>query len=177
MSNIKKTKNCKKIKKTKKAKLESLPKKRRRLMRMWTEKVHSMQHEVCAVCGKAHGSIDPITCKPSYLNAHHIEPRATCAALRYDPINGILLCPSCHKFGRNSAHKGSIWFITWLHDHRRLQYDYVMNHRDEVVNINDRVYLDNVENYLSRNPTAEEIDIVTTKEKENDSECFKGQAQ
>lgn len=154
----------KKTKKAKKQKLESLPKKRRRLMRMWTDKVHNMQHEVCAICGKAHGSIDPKTGKPSYLNAHHIEPRATCAALRYDPMNGILLCPSCHKFGRNSAHKGSIWFITWLQNHRKGQYDYVMSHRDNVVNINDRTYLDTVEASLNSAPSDNEIETVTTKE-------------
>lgn len=136
-------------KKTKKKKLESLPRKRRRLMRMWTEKVHSLQEGRCAVCGKVHGAVDPATGKPSYMNAHHIEPRATCAALRYDPMNGILLCPSCHKFGRNSAHKGSIWFITWLYNNRREQYDYVMQHRDDVVNINDREYLDSIEKSLS----------------------------
>ena len=117
-------------------------------MRMWTEKVHKMHGSKCAICGKVHGEVDPKTGKPSYMNAHHIEPRATCAALRYDPMNGILLCPSCHKFGRNSAHKGTIWFITWLMNNRPEQYKYVMAHRDDVVNINDRTYLDSVENKL-----------------------------
>lgn len=134
------------MRKTKKKKrLEPLPRIRRRLMRMWTEMVHAVEGGKCAVCGKPHGAVDEKTGRPSYLNAHHIEPRATCAALRYDVMNGILLCPSCHKFGRNSAHKGTIWFITWLMDNRREQYDYVMAHRDDVVNINDRAYLASVE--------------------------------
>lgn len=132
----------------KKAKLESLPKIRRRLMKLWTAKVHAMHGGRCAICRKMHGEVDPKTGKPSYMNAHHIEPRATCAALRYDPMNGILLCPSCHKFGRNSAHKGTIWFITWLMQNRPWQYDYVMLHRDDVVNINDRAYLKSVEDRL-----------------------------
>lgn len=141
----------KKKKASKKVKLESLPKIRRRLMRLWTERVHKDQGGVCAVCGKVHGEPDPKTGKASFMNAHHIEPRATCAALRYDPKNGILLCPSCHKFGRNSAHKGTIWFITWLQNNRKDQYDYVMKHRDDVVNINDRTYLKTVEDNLKLN--------------------------
>ena len=144
-----KTKNTKKGKKVKKVKLESLPKIRRRRMRMWSAKVHKSNASKCAICGKKQGEVDPNTGKPSYINAHHIEPRATCAALRYDPMNGILLCPSCHKFGRNSAHKGMIWFITWLINNRREQYDYIMTHRDDVVNINDREYLKKIENNLA----------------------------
>lgn len=152
-----------KVKKTKKPKLESTVKIRRRLMRLWTDKVHTMQKGKCAVCGKLHGEKDPKTGKPSYMNAHHIEPRATCAALRYDPLNGILLCPSCHKFGRNSAHKGTIWFITWLINNRPEQYQYVMSHRDEIVNINDRQYLANVEANLKSEASEKDIQIVTTK--------------
>lgn len=149
--------------KKRKQKLESLPKKRRRLMRMWTEKVHKMHGSKCAICGKVHGEVDPKTGKPSYMNAHHIEPRATCAALRYDPLNGILLCPYCHKFGRNSAHKGTIWFITWLMLHRTEQYKYVMSHRDDVVNINDRSYLESVENRLKNEPTEDEMLVIQTR--------------
>lgn len=145
-----------KSKKGKKPRLEPLARKRRRLMRLWTETVHRMHDGKCAICGKVHGEVDPKTGKPSYMNAHHIEPRATCAALRYDPMNGILLCPSCHKFGRNSAHKGTIWFVTWLMNNRRDQYDYIMLHRDDVVNINDRAYLDGLEARLT-GKTAEEV--------------------
>lgn len=144
-----------KKKKTRKPRLESLPKIRRRLMRLWTETVHRMHDGKCAICGKVHGEVDPKTGRPSYMNAHHIEPRATCAALRYDPMNGILLCPSCHKFGRNSAHKGTIWFITWLMNNRRDQYDYIMAHRDDVVNINDRAYLAGIEARLAVKPAEE----------------------
>lgn len=138
-----------KTKKQKKKRLEPLPKIRRRLMRLWTSKVHNIYNGKCAICGKVHGEVDPKTGKPSYMNAHHIEPRATCAALRYDPMNGILLCPSCHKFGRNSAHKGTIWFITWLMKNRRDQYEYILIHRDDVVDINNRDYLKSVEDKLS----------------------------
>lgn len=157
---MKKTNKTKASKKKKLKKLEPLPKIRRRLMRLWTEKVHTMQNGVCAVCGKKHGEIDDKTGKPSYMNAHHIEPRATCAALRYDPLNGILLCPSCHKFGRNSAHKGAIWFITWLQNHRKKQYDYVMQHRDDVVSINDRTYIEALDAKLKSNATNEDILVV-----------------
>lgn len=124
-------------------------------MKLWTERVHEIHGHKCAICGKVHGEVDPKTGKPSYMNAHHIEPRATCAALRYDPMNGILLCPSCHKFGRNSAHKGTIWFITWLMNNRPEQYEYVLKHRDDVVNINDRAYLESVEIKLKEETKGE----------------------
>lgn len=31
------------------------------------------------------------------LQVHHIRPWSTNASLRYDPLNGITLCKSCHK--------------------------------------------------------------------------------
>ena len=137
-------------------------------MKLWTSRVHEMHGGVCAICGKRHGE-DNGNGKPTYLNAHHIEPRATCARLRYDPLNGILLCPSCHKFGRNSAHKGSIWFITWLMTNRPLQYAYVLEKRDEQVDINDRGYLDSVEKLLSDPCTEESMEAVRTR-RENEGE-------
>lgn len=46
------------------------------------------------------------TCKKvKFLNSHHIESYTTNKAFRYDPMNGICLCPTHHKFGWLSAHK------------------------------------------------------------------------
>lgn len=171
---MKTKKKTKKTKKTARKKLESLAKIRRRLMRLWTAKVHALHGGRCAICGKVHGVVDPATGRPSYMNAHHIEPRATCARLRYDVMNGILLCPSCHKFGRNSAHKGAVWFVTWLQNHRMAQYEYVLKNRDEVVNINDREYLARVESSLNAEATPEEKELFTYKENKNGSESNKG---
>lgn len=174
MKATKSEKVAKKPKKTKKKRLESLAKIRRRLMRLWTTKVHTLHDGKCAICGKVHGVIDPATGRPSYMNAHHIEPRATCARLRYDVMNGILLCPSCHKFGRNSAHKGAVWFVTWLQNNRRAQYEYVLKNRDEAVNINDRQYLASVEAKLNEPIAQEEKELFSYK---SDKSCKLGKEE
>lgn len=55
---------------------------------------------------EAGGKCGVPTCeKVKFLNSHHIESYATNKALRYDPMNGICLCPTHHKFGWLSAHK------------------------------------------------------------------------
>ena len=130
----------KKAKKTKKRKkLEPLARIRRRLMRLWTQAVHVAWGGRCAVCGSGH-----------VPNAHHIENRNTCAALRYDPMNGVLLCPSHHKFGKDSAHKGGIWFAHWLQTHHRDRWDYVLAHRRDELNVNDRAALAEIEERLKK---------------------------
>ena len=151
----------KKKKKGGKPRLEPLPRKRRRLMRLWTEKVHELHDGRCAICGRAYGDVDSAG-KACFLNAHHIDSRNTNPRLRWDALNGILLCPKHHKFSKNSAHKGSIWFITWLMNNRRDKYDYIMAHRDDVVNINDRAYLDKVEELLRSAPSLKEKLVTCT---------------
>lgn len=159
----------KRKKKSKRIRLEPLAKIRRRLMRLWTERVHRDQDGLCAVCEKRHGEVDPKTGKPTFMNAHHIEPRATCARLRYDPMNGILLCPSHHKFGRDSAHKGTVWFADWLQKNRPQQYAYILAHRNENVNVNDRAYLAQVEAML-RSEDGRKPEQQTEEGNERDSQ-------
>lgn len=47
-------------------------------------------------------------------SCHHIVPKEMFGITRYDPINGIVLCPSHHKFGKFSAHKNPLWFVDIL---------------------------------------------------------------
>ena len=144
-------------KKAKKKRLEPTARIRRRLMRLWTECVHLEFGGKCAVCGST-----------STPNAHHLENRNTCRALRYDPSNGILLCPSHHKFGKDSAHKGGIWFADWLLKHRPYQFAYVLEHRNETVNLNDREVLAEIEARLrSRIEDARAKNIVASQEAQN----------
>lgn len=103
-------------------------------MRLWTERVHSDWGGKCAVCGSE-----------STPNAHHLENRNVCRALRYDPMNGILLCPSHHKFGKDSAHKGGIWFANWLLEHHPDRFRYVIEHRSDDLNLEDREVLAAIE--------------------------------
>ena len=134
----------KKKAKTKRKKLEPLARIRRRLMRLWTARVGEDWCHRCAVCGSE-----------STPNAHHMENRNTCRALRYDPMNGILLCPSHHKFGKDSAHKGGIWFADWLRVHHPDRLQYVLEHRNDDVNLNDRAVLARIEASLKPAPAAQ----------------------
>jgi len=106
-------------------------------MRLWTARVGDEWGHKCAVCGSE-----------STPNAHHLENRNTCRALRYDPMNGVLLCPSHHKFGKDSAHKGGIWFADWLRRKHPGQLEYVLAHRNDDINLNDRATLAKIEAYL-----------------------------
>lgn len=131
-------------KKAKKRKrLEPLARIRRRLMRLWTARVGDAWGHRCAVCGSE-----------STPNAHHLENRNTCRALKFDEANGILLCPSHHKFGKNSAHKGGIWFAEWLRTHYPERYAYVLAHRDDEMNLNDRETLARLEAMLQPHPVC-----------------------
>ena len=124
-------------KKKRRKRLEPLARIRRRLMRLWTARVGEDWKHVCAVCGSA-----------STPNAHHLENRNTCRILRYDPMNGILLCPSHHKFGKDSAHKGGLWFADWLRRNHPDRLEYVLAHRNDEINLNDRETLAKIEAYL-----------------------------
>ena len=130
----------KKAKKAKRVKLESKARIRRRLMKLWTMAVHAQFGEKCAVCGSDY--------KP---NAHHIESRIMFKGLRYDPMNGVLLCPTHHKFGKDSAHMAGCWFANWLKEHLPERYAYVLaHHADPDPDLEDREILAAIEAMLRR---------------------------
>lgn len=130
----------KKVKKAKKVKLEPKARIRRRLMKLWTMVVHAQFGEKCAVCGS--------TYKP---NAHHIESRIMFKGLRYDPMNGVLLCPTHHKFGKDSAHMAGCWFANWLKENLPDRYAYVIaHHADPDPDLEDREILAAIEAMLRR---------------------------
>lgn len=157
------------MKKTKRSKCRSKRKKlekkstiRNRLMRLWVEKVRILNGDRCAVCGRSYGDVDAKG-KQCFLNAHHIDSRHTNPRMRWDALNGILLCPKHHKFSKNSAHKGSIWFITWLMKYRYDQYVYIMTNRDDEIDIESRDVLYSIEKRLKAPPTESELEIVRTR--------------
>lgn len=52
-----------------------------------------------------------VVCSQTKLpNCHHIIPEHVFVSMRYDVDNGVILCPSHHKFGKLSAHKNALWF-------------------------------------------------------------------
>lgn len=128
----------KKAKKVKRKKLEPKARIRRRLMKLWTAAVHAEFGEKCAVCGST-----------SLPNAHHIESRIMFKGLRYDPMNGVLLCPTHHKFGKDSAHMAGCWFARWLAHNLPDRFDYVlMHHGDPDPDLDDREVLAAIEESL-----------------------------
>jgi len=56
----------------------------------------------CAICGETH-----------LANCHHIIPREF-ASLRFNPNNGIVLCPQHHRLTKWSAHVNPVWFVRKL---------------------------------------------------------------
>jgi ssDNA-binding Zn-finger/Zn-ribbon topoisomerase 1 len=76
---------------------------RNRAYKLWRECVLIRWGYKCVGCGEK-----------KLPNCHHIVPKIF-ASLRYDPINGIVVCPKCHKFdNRFSAHKNLLWFAVLL---------------------------------------------------------------
>jgi len=76
---------------------------RNKAYKLWRQAILTKWDSQCVFCGD--------TVLP---NAHHIVPKVF-ASLRYDSINGIILCPRNHKFNdRFSAHKNSLWFVALL---------------------------------------------------------------
>ena len=112
-----------------------------RLYKTWSAIVHASYGNKCAVCGKPNSKEAP-------LNAHHIMPRQMFSGLRFDPLNGISLCPKCHKLGKFSAHKGGIWFAWWLQNNQVDKYNYCLNRRDRELDCKDRLQLYSVEDSL-----------------------------
>lgn len=143
----KKAKKAKKVKKVKKKKLESKAKIRRRLMKKWSEAVALLYDNKCAICGVAKNlSSDSRV----ILDAHHIAPRQINPYLRFDPKNGILLCKSHHKFGKHSAHKDMIGFISWLQTNDFDKYNYILENKDKDINLEDRDVLYLLESNLDK---------------------------
>jgi hypothetical protein len=142
----------------KKIKLENKAKIRRRLFKLWSQKVMLLNDNLCAVTGAVRGSV--VDGKTVILDAHHLEGRAQCQYLRFDPLNGIALSKKAHKFGKDSAHRGSLWFCEWLRINRPKQHAYVLAHRDDVIDLEDRDVLYAIEAKLLAPMTNEERDII-----------------
>lgn len=91
-------------------KMNSLTKK---LDAEWSRVVKQKAGNQCEVCGAI-----------MQLNSHHIVGREN-YRLRWDTRNGVCLCVSHHKFGKESAHMHPIWFDEWLKENRAEDREYV----------------------------------------------------
>lgn len=74
----------------------------------------------CEWCGK--------TCSGVYLHCAHIVSRSN-RRLRWDRMNAVALCPTCHR----EAHNHPVGFSEWLKGKYPAQWKYVQNHRNEKI--------------------------------------------
>lgn len=88
---------------------------RKKLLKQWSDEVRACGH--CMICGRT-----------DFLQAHHILPKEYYHEFQFVVINGVCLCPKCHKFGKWSAHKNPVWFTEWLRKNRPEQYQWVIDH-------------------------------------------------
>lgn len=88
------------------------------LLRQWSKDVRARDNNECQLCGVKHGDIRDG--KVIWLQAHHIEDKMS-RATRLLLCNGITLCPTCHKWGKESAHRSPLRFMAWLVANKRQQ--------------------------------------------------------
>ena len=83
----------------------------------WKLYIKMDAHFECAICGSK-----------SKLNAHHHIDRSN-VETRHAFWNGTALCPGCHKFAVNSAHKNGVWFADWLRKNRNTKYRLTVDYK------------------------------------------------
>lgn len=86
-----------------------------RALKKWSEIIRSIGY--CEKCKSTKA-----------LNAHHLQSKRW-SGTKYRIENGICLCPSCHKFGKESAHSSMV-FYEWLRVHKQEQWNWVINNFD-----------------------------------------------
>jgi len=92
---------------------------RRKADKLWSQVIMKRNKGRCEVCGK-------VGTQP-----HHILGKKN-LTLRHDPKNGCLLCFQHHTGNKTSAHQDPMWFMMWLANHRRKDYEYVLETRAEL---------------------------------------------
>lgn len=143
------------VKKTKKKKIESIPKIKRRLFKIWSLAVRERAGHKCEFCGVSKGDIRINNDNKSIstkIDAHHLLSRdIKDCPLKFDIMNGIAVCPFCHKFGIPSFHRDPITTIHWLRTNRLDRYEYVLNNSSVKVDLDNRKVLAEIEECLNQN--------------------------
>ena len=81
----------------------------------WRDVIFKISDGKCAICGAS----------DCLLNAHHLIPREI-KHLRHCIENGVMACPSHHKYNSKlSAHKSSLMFAVWLSINQPQQWEWV----------------------------------------------------
>ena len=101
-------------KKTKKKLASEARTAQRKALQEWSKSVRDRDSNQCAVCSRK-----------EYIQAHHIIPKERFKVYMFEEMNGIALCPSCHKYGSFSFHRHPVWSVLWLKKNRPKQYKWV----------------------------------------------------
>jgi hypothetical protein len=88
--------------------------------RLWGQAVHQRDEERCQVCGS------------SPAQAHHLVGRRN-YRLRFEPDNGILLCPKHHTFdSKFSAHQTPTIFGEWFESKYPERHQFIRENVNEI---------------------------------------------
>ena len=68
--------------------------------------------------------------------------------MKFDLNNLICVCTLHHKTGFESAHKNPVVFGEWLRTHKPEQYQYIIDHYKDTINLDDRAVLEKIERGL-----------------------------
>ena len=154
------TRKVKKKKDTQK-KLTKIPVIKRRLFKIWSEKVRERAGHQCEYCGIKKGDKNK-NGKVTKIDAHHLLSRnVKNSPLKYDLFNGVAVCPICHKWGDDSFHRSSVTTMNWLLNNHPERYFYVLDTHNIKVDLENRNVLEEIERQLN---SLEHLDIEKLKE-------------
>ena len=136
-----------------KTKLDSLPKIHRRLFKLWSEKVRERASHTCEYCGRKVGDQNESGQKLKKVDAHHLQSRKIKNnPLKWDIRNSVCVCPMHHKFSCNeSFHHAPIITINWLISKHPDRFNYVLEHFNDIVDLDNRLILEEIERCLNNN--------------------------
>ena len=85
-------------------------------LKEWRDKLIE-RDDGCIICGET-----------NHMNAHHLIPFSKkYEKWNHDVDNGVMLCPTHHMWGIDSAHKNPFWFFLWMKIHRDEQLELALN--------------------------------------------------
>jgi len=151
----------------KKKKLESPAKIRRRLFKLWSEKVRERDNNSCIFCGIKVGTINEND-KKIRIEAHHLLSRSIHnSPLKFDIRNGISLDSLHHKFSpEESFHKAPIIMLDWYKNKYPENHKFIIDNYKIRIDIDNRVVLYEIERCLNNN---ELLDFNKLKEIESNN--------
>jgi len=141
---MKKNRKYKKVKAPKKIKLDSIPKIHRRLFKMWSIIVRKIGK--CEYCGTVKGEPDKSGKPLKKIDAHHLVTRyIKDNPLKWDILNSVAVCSSCHKFNSDSFHKSPVTTMDWLIKNHPERFNHVLKHIKDCVDLDNRKVLEEIE--------------------------------